>query len=73
MNPRNVVESRVRRFYEELWNQWRFELADEHLSPDPEFRGSLRTAARDHWTAATGSSTFELAQPADNAGSENGA
>ena len=31
----------VRRYYEELWNRWRLELADELLAPDVSFRGSL--------------------------------
>jgi steroid delta-isomerase-like uncharacterized protein len=36
----------VRRFYAELWNQWRFELAAELLAPELEFRGSLGDAVR---------------------------
>lgn len=31
----------VRRFYEELWNAWRLDLADEIVSPTIRFRGSL--------------------------------
>jgi steroid delta-isomerase-like uncharacterized protein len=31
----------IRRYYEELWNQWRFELADELIDQDVRFRGSL--------------------------------
>ena len=31
----------VRRYYDELWNRWRLELADELLTPDVTFRGSL--------------------------------
>lgn len=31
----------IRRYYNELWNQWRFELTPELLSPDIVFRGSL--------------------------------
>ncbi len=31
----------VRRFYEDMWNRWRFDIADELLSPDVSFRGSL--------------------------------
>jgi len=30
----------VRRFYDELWNEWRLELADEILTQDLRFRGS---------------------------------
>jgi SnoaL-like polyketide cyclase len=30
----------VRRFYNELWNQWRLDLIDELLSPELRFRGS---------------------------------
>ena len=35
----------MRRFYDELWNQWRFDLADELLSDGLRFRGSLGTEA----------------------------
>ncbi len=31
----------VRRFYAELWNEWRLELIEELLSPGLRFRGSL--------------------------------
>ena len=31
----------VRRFYDELWNKWRLEVADEILAEDIDFRGSL--------------------------------
>jgi steroid delta-isomerase-like uncharacterized protein len=31
----------VRRFYEELWNEWRLDLVEELLSPTISFRGSL--------------------------------
>jgi steroid delta-isomerase-like uncharacterized protein len=31
----------IRRYYDELWNQWRLELADVLLAPDVTFRGSL--------------------------------
>jgi steroid delta-isomerase-like uncharacterized protein len=34
-------EAVVRRFYEELWNDWRLELAGELLAEDLRFRGSL--------------------------------
>jgi steroid delta-isomerase-like uncharacterized protein len=33
----------VRRFYEELWNRWQLELADELLAEELRFRGSLGT------------------------------
>lgn len=36
----------VRRYYAELWNQWRLELADELLAPDIQFRGSLAVEVR---------------------------
>ena len=31
----------VRRFYGELWNQWKLDVANEILAPDVRFRGSL--------------------------------
>ena len=31
----------VHRYYDELWNRWRLELADELLAADVRFRGSL--------------------------------
>jgi hypothetical protein len=37
-------EAAVRRFYSELWNEWRFELADELFAADLRFRGSLGTS-----------------------------
>ena len=47
MTPsRQCLETQVRRFYDELWNQWRFDLADELLAPELEFRGSLGTEVR---------------------------
>lgn len=46
MSDRTVLESTVRRFYDELWNQWRFELAAELLAPELEFRGSLGETVR---------------------------
>ena len=33
----------MRRFYEELWNEWRFDLVDELVSDGLRFRGSLGT------------------------------
>jgi steroid delta-isomerase-like uncharacterized protein len=47
MTPsRERLQTQVRRFYDELWNQWRFELADELVAPELEFRGSLGTELR---------------------------
>lgn len=43
---RNLLDTRVRRFYDELWNEWRLELADELLAPDVAFRGSLGAEVR---------------------------
>ena len=42
-------EAVVRRFYDELWNQWQLDLVDELLSPNVRFRGSrgVRLAGRD--------------------------
>jgi hypothetical protein len=34
----------VRRFYDEIWNNWRVEVADEIVSPVVRFRGSLGIA-----------------------------
>jgi hypothetical protein len=48
MSDLTLLESRVRRFYAELWNQWRFDLAAELLAPELEFRGSLGDAVRGH-------------------------
>jgi predicted ester cyclase len=31
----------VRRFYDELWNEWRLDVADEIIAPSICFRGSL--------------------------------
>jgi len=36
----------VRRFYEELCNRWRFELAEQLLSSDVRFRAALGTTVR---------------------------
>lgn len=38
-------EAIVRRFYDELWNEWRLGAADEIVSPAIRFRGSLGTTA----------------------------
>jgi steroid delta-isomerase-like uncharacterized protein len=39
-------ETLVRRFYDELWNQWRLDVAAEILAHDLQFRGSLGTHER---------------------------
>jgi predicted ester cyclase len=39
-------EAVVRRFYDELWNRWGLEVADEVVSETVEFRGSLGKWAR---------------------------
>lgn len=38
-------EAVVRRFYAELWNEWRLEVAAEIVSPGVRFRGSLGSTA----------------------------
>jgi steroid delta-isomerase-like uncharacterized protein len=38
----------VRRFYDELWNQWRLDLVEELVAPDLRFRGSLGAALVGH-------------------------
>ncbi len=38
----------IERYYHELWNQWRFELIPELLSPDIVFRGSLGVDVKGH-------------------------
>lgn len=43
MTPNMTNEAVVRRFYDELWNRWRLELAQEILSSAFRFRGSLGT------------------------------
>jgi steroid delta-isomerase-like uncharacterized protein len=40
-HSRELLGRQVRRFYEELWNEWRFDLAPELLAQDLSFRGSL--------------------------------
>jgi predicted ester cyclase len=40
---RDVV---VRRYYDEMWNRWNFDLAGEILVPEIRFRGSLGTEVR---------------------------
>lgn len=39
-------KSIVTRWYEEMWNQWRFDLADSIVAVDIEFRGSLGITLR---------------------------
>jgi len=34
----------IRRFYDELWNQWNVDVAEEIVAPDVRFRGSLGTS-----------------------------
>jgi predicted ester cyclase len=46
MSALTLLESRVRRFYAELWNQWRFDFVAELLAAELEFRGSLGDAVR---------------------------
>lgn len=41
--PESQNEAVVRRFYDELWNDWQLDLADEILSETLRFRGSLGT------------------------------
>lgn len=36
----------IRRYYEELWNPWNLEAANDLISPEMEFRGSLGIAVR---------------------------
>lgn len=31
----------IRRYYEEMWNEWRFDLADLLIDPEVRFRGSI--------------------------------
>ncbi len=37
---------RIRRYYDEMWNAWKFDAANDLLSPDITFRGSLGTETR---------------------------
>jgi predicted ester cyclase len=39
--PDERTATLVRRFYDELWNEWRLDLADELLAEAVRFRGSL--------------------------------
>lgn len=45
MGHEQANEVTIRRFYDELWNEWRLDLADELISPVVRFRGSLGTTA----------------------------
>jgi len=38
---REPNEALIRRFYDELWNEWNLAVADKVLGPDVRFRGSL--------------------------------
>lgn len=42
----NENEALVQRFYNELWNRWQLDLADEIVSDDLRFRGSLGTECK---------------------------
>jgi predicted ester cyclase len=42
----SLTKQLIRRYYEEMWNLWSFDLADELLSPGISFRGSLGTQVR---------------------------
>lgn len=39
--PQSEAKALVIRWYQEMWNQWRFDLADEIVAPGLVFRGSL--------------------------------
>ncbi len=56
-------EAVVRRFYDELWNRWRLDVADEIVSVALEFRGSLgrQTHGRDAFKGYV--ETVQLAFP----------
>lgn len=41
MSGEQTNEVLVRRFYEELWNHWRLDLADDLVASEVVFRGSL--------------------------------
>ena len=60
-----VMEQRVRRFYDVVWNLWDDDAVDALLAEDFAFRGSLgtETVGRDQWrhyrdTVRAGSSDF---------------
>lgn len=50
---RRSNETLVRRFYDQLWNEWNFSVANEILAPDVRFRGTLGTSGIgiDHFKA----------------------
>jgi steroid delta-isomerase-like uncharacterized protein len=41
-----TLRDRVRRYYDELWNQWQLDLIDELITRDVRFRGSLGVEVR---------------------------
>ena len=41
MNPLESNRHLIERYYYELWNPWRFDLADQFLSPSVKFHGSV--------------------------------
>jgi hypothetical protein len=46
MNLAERNEAVIRRFYGELWNRWRLEVADEIVSRGLRFRGSLGSSRK---------------------------
>ena len=39
--PAEANKALITRYYDEFWNNWRFDLADELIDPEVRFRGSL--------------------------------